>query len=218
MKKALVVEDIHDVAIWLNHRLTNVFKGIEVLNCESVSEAKFAVSDTPYINLALVDLGLPDGCGTDVIDLLRKKSSETYIIVTTIYDDDEHIFDSLKSGANGYLLKDLSEEIFEEKLKGLIQGHPPLSSSIARKIMQHFASQEKPESTSKDAQDISLTKRETEILQLVAKGFTRKEIANILGLSTNTIAKYTSFIYKKLNVSTKSEATLEAVKFGLVQP
>lgn len=153
-----------------------------------------------------------------MIASLRKKSSETYIIVTTIFDDDEHIFSSLQLGANGYLLKDLPADLFENRLRGIMMGHPPLSSSIARRIIQYFSFPSQINNISSNQESSILSEREKEILQLVAKGFSRKEIAEFLELSTNTIAKYITLIYKKLNITSKSEATLEAVRIGLVEP
>lgn len=129
MKNSIIVEDIQEVSNWLSQRLVAVFKNTELTSCESLAEANVAINKDSHINLALVDLGLPDGCGTEVIASLRKKSSETYIIVTTIFDDDEHIFSSLQLGANGYLLKDLPADLFENRLRGIMMGHPPRKCS-----------------------------------------------------------------------------------------
>lgn len=218
MKTALITEDISPVSEWLCNRLRSVFPDVDVYQCHDVNSSQQKIRELAFINIALVDLGLPDGSGIEVIQKLREKSAATYIVVTTIFDDDEHIFMSLKMGANGYLLKDLSEFSFEKRLNGLLKGDPPLSSSIARKLISFFS---EPDSYG-SKQDMAkphevLSDRETQVLQLVAKGYSRKEIAGLLDLSANTIAKYVSCIYRKLNISSKSEATIEAIKIGLVE-
>jgi DNA-binding NarL/FixJ family response regulator len=164
-------------------------------------------------DLALVDLGLPDGSGVDVVSALREHQPDAQSVVVTIHDDDEHLFPALQAGAYGYILKEQARELITEHLQRISQGEPPLSPSIARKVLAHFAAQAKP------AVDIiphvSLTERESEVLLRVAKGFTLPEIGVQLGLSRHTIADYVKQIYRKLNVSSRAEAALEAQRLGL---
>ena len=96
-------------------------------------------------DLALVDLGLPDGSGVDVVAALREQQPETQSVVVTIHDDDEHLFPALQAGAFGYILKEQARELIIEQLQRISQGEPPLSPSIARRVMAYFAAKSKPQ-------------------------------------------------------------------------
>jgi DNA-binding NarL/FixJ family response regulator len=138
--------------------------------------------------------------------------------VVTIHDDDEHLFPALQAGAFGYLLKEQPRQQLTEQLQRISQGEPPLSPSIARRVIQYFAQQAK--AAAQPAVDtlmpqVSLTERESDVLLRVAKGFTLPEIGVQLGLSRHTIADYVKQIYRKLNVSSRAEAALEAQRLGL---
>ena len=160
----------------------------------------------------MVDLGLPDGSGRDVVEKLRELQPEAQSVVVTIHDDDDHLFPALQAGAYGYILKEQPRELIAEQLQRISQGEPPLSPSIARKVIAHFASQPKPADLMPHVQ---LTERESEVLLRVAKGFTLPEIGVQLSLSRHTIADYVKQIYRKLNVSSRAEAALEAQRLGL---
>jgi DNA-binding NarL/FixJ family response regulator len=164
-------------------------------------------------DLALVDLGLPDGSGVTVVERLRELQPEAYTVVVTIHDDDEHLFPALQAGAYGYILKEQARQQIEEQLLRLSQGEPPLSPSIARRVIRHF--KEAPLRTPALLPKVLLTERETDVLLRVAKGFTLPEIAVQLGLSRHTIADYVKQIYRKLNISSRAEAALEAQRLGI---
>ena len=170
------------------------------------------VSAIPF-QLALNDLGLPDGTGVDVVSALRESQPEAQSVVVTIHDDDEHLFPALQAGAFGYILKEQPRELIAEQLQRISSGEPPLSPSIARRVIAYFAAQEKPQSDLKP--HVQLTERESEVLLRVAKGFTLPEIGVQLSLSRHTIADYVKQIYRKLNVSSRAEAALEAQRLGL---
>lgn len=161
---------------------------------------------------ALLDLGLPDGSGVDVVHRLRELQPDAQSVVVTIHDDDEHLFPALQAGAFGYILKEQPRELITEQLQRISQGEPPLSPSIARRVMAHFAAKGKPQA---QLPSVSLTERESEVLLRVAKGYTLPEIGVQLGLSRHTIADYVKQIYRKLNVSSRAEAALEAQRLGL---
>ncbi|MBP6544191.1 MAG: response regulator transcription factor, partial [Piscinibacter sp.] len=129
-------------------------------------------------------------------------------------DDDEHLFPALQAGAFGYVLKEQARELIAEQLNRMSQGEPPLSPSIARRVIAYFAAQARPQA--KDTiPHVQLTDRENEVLLRVAKGFTLPEIGVQLNLSRHTIADYVKQIYRKLNVSSRAEAALEAQRLGL---
>ena len=213
MDHILLLEDIPEIRAWLKALTKQVFPAAQITECSRVQDA-LALVNSQRFSLALLDLGLPDGSGVDVIAALRDKQPEVQSVIVTIHDDDEHLFPALQAGAFGYLLKEQSRELLIEQLQRMRQGEPPLSPSIARKVIAHFASQRRPQATNL-LPEVSLTDRETEVLLRVAKGFTLPEIGVQLGLSRHTIADYVKQIYRKLNVSSRAEAALEAQRLGL---
>ena len=209
--RALVVGDLADVRAWLADALREAFPGIEVELAGSLGEAMAKIEAPPQI--ALIDLGLPDGSGTRLIEALRRRDAGTLCIVATVFDDDAHLFPALRAGAQGYVLKDRDRATLADMLRGIAVGQPPLSSSIARRLLRHF--QPMPLQADEGA---PLTPRETEVLRLTAKGLTLNEVAAALGISRHTVSGYLKDIYRKLSVGTRAEAALEAARRGLVAP
>jgi DNA-binding NarL/FixJ family response regulator len=212
MKSILLLEDLAEIRAWLSQRVTSVFPTAEVTQCTRVRQALDCV-EVHRFDLALVDLGLPDGSGVTVVERLRELQPEAHTVVVTIHDDDEHLFPALQAGAYGYILKEQARQQIEEQLLRLSQGEPPLSPSIARRVIRHF--KEAPLRTPAHLPKVLLTERETDVLLRVAKGFTLPEIAVQLGLSRHTIADYVKKIYRKLNISSRAEAALEAQRLGI---
>lgn len=219
MNSALIVEDLPEVRAWLGHVARTAFPNLQVTTAGRRDEALTCVQRGRF-DLALIDLGLPDGSGTDVVGALRRYQPTALPVVVTIYDDDDHLFPALQAGAFGYLLKEQPEETLVAQLLRMIQGEPPLSPPIARRVLAHFAgaSHRRDVLVRQIEIEVSLTDRETEVLQRVAKGYTLPEIAQQFGLSRHTIADYIKQIYRKLNVSSRAEAALEAARRGLVNP
>ena len=212
MKNILLLEDLPEIRTWLKALVMQVFPNAQIVECARVHDAQAQVSAQKF-DLALIDLGLPDGSGVDVVSALRESQPEALSVIVTIHDDDDHLFPALQAGAYGYILKEQSRELITEQLQRISQGEPPLSPSIARKVIAYFAAQAKPQANA--LPHVSLTDRESEVLLRVAKGFTLPEIGVQLGLSRHTIADYVKQIYRKLNVSSRAEAALEAQRLGL---
>ncbi|MDH4050730.1 MAG: response regulator transcription factor EmbR [Rubrivivax sp.] len=213
MTNILLLEDLPEIRAWMRSLVERVFPGCQVSEAARVHDAIELVSALRF-DLALVDLGLPDGSGVDVVAKLRDVQPEAQCVVVTIHDDDEHLFPALQAGAFGYILKEQPRELIAEQLQRISQGEPPLSPSIARRVMAHFSAKNKPLAPSL-LPNVSLTDRESEVLLRVAKGYTLPEIGVQLGLSRHTIADYVKQIYRKLNVSSRAEAALEAQRLGL---
>lgn len=209
MHSALVVDDLAGSRDWLSRALALAFPGIVVHQAATLAEALAQIEPPPP--LALIDLGLPDGSGVRLIEALRARSAATLCIVATVFDDDAHLFPALRAGAEGYVLKDQTPEALAEMLSGIAAGQPPLSPSIARRLLRHFQPEPEPA-----AAEEALTARETDVLRLVAKGLTVIEVATMLELSRHTVAGYLKAIYRKLSVSSRAEAALEATRRGLV--
>jgi DNA-binding NarL/FixJ family response regulator len=210
----VLVEDLPEIRAWLKALVLQVFPLAHVSEAARVHDALELVSAVRF-DLAMVDLGLPDGSGVDVVSRLRETQPEAQSVVVTIHDDDEHLFPALQAGAFGYILKEQARELIIEQLQRISQGEPPLSPSIARRVIAHFAAQARPQAQAHAIPHVSLTERESEVLLRVAKGYTLPEIGVQLSLSRHTIADYVKQIYRKLNVSSRAEAALEAQRLGL---
>lgn len=215
MKRALVVEDLPEIRAWLAQVVRTAFPELEVVAAARCEEGLAAVARERF-DLALVDLGLPDGSGIEVVRALHHGQPDAVAVVVTIYDDDEHIFPALQAGAFGYLLKEQPQDALVAQLLRITSGEPPLSPPIARRVLSFFGRQAPPPVVPQE--EVRLTERETEVLQRVAKGYTLPEIAQQLGLSRHTIGDYIKQVYRKLDVSSRAEAALEAARRGLVRP
>ncbi|HNE60366.1 MAG: response regulator transcription factor [Rubrivivax sp.] len=219
MKAVLVIEDLPDIRSWLVDTVRVAFPDAEVTAIGRCGDGIDALARQPF-DVVLTDLELPDGSGVSVIRALRQQQPMALSVVVTIHDDDEHLFPALQAGAFGYLLKEASRQELVAQLQRIADGEPPLSPPIARRMLAYF-SQGGPrvvDVTRFDPHEVALNGRETDILQRVAKGYTLPEIAGQLNLSRHTVADYVKQIYRKLNVSSRAEAALEAARRGLVRP
>lgn len=213
MQSALILEDHPDSRRWLEGILVEAFPGVVVDAVDCLARARDQLAHTHY-DLALLDIGLPDGNGTTLVKQIRASHAKTYVVMATIYGDDAHLFAALKEGAQGFLLKDQPRERLVEQLRGIARGEPPLSPSIARRVLRHFRF---VAPSSVGAGQSGLTAREEEVLRLLANGYHRGDISLALGISGNTVAAHTKQIYRKLKVSGRAEATLQAVRLGVVE-
>ena len=219
MNNVLIVEDLPEIRTWLGQVARAAFPALQVTTAARLDQALVCVQQNSY-DLALIDLGLPDGSGIDVISALRRHQPQALPVVVTIYDDDDHLFPALQAGAFGYLLKEQPQDALVAQLLRMTQGEPPLSPPIARRVLAYFANagQRRDTLVRHLEHEVRLTERETDVLQRVAKGYTLPEIAVQFGLSKHTIADHIKQVYRKLNVSSRAEAALEAARRGLVQP
>ncbi|MEE9351149.1 MAG: response regulator transcription factor [Thiotrichaceae bacterium] len=209
MKTGLIIEDLPDSLIWLTDVLTLAFPNIQVSVASNLQEGfKTIAKQAP--DIALVDLGLPDGSGQEIIEKLSATSPDTISIVTSIFDDDQHLFSALRAGAKGYVLKDQSSEQMVDLLRGIASGHPPLSPTIARRLLNYF------QPTPEDLDKTQLSNREREVLTLIAKGYTLVKVGELLDITRNTTAGYVKIIYRKLNINSRAEATIQATRLGLI--
>lgn len=205
----LVLEDHKVVRKALVEVAQQVYAEAVVTEAGLCAEALQAVERQAF-DVAIVDLGLPDGSGIDVVRALRQANPAAEIIVATIFDDNTNLFDAMRAGATGYLLKESLKEELIAGLEGLRDGRPALSPSVLRRLITSMH-----EAPGSDA--TPLTPREEEVLKLIAKGLNRADVAELLGLSKFTVSDYIKTIYRKLDVSSRAEATLEAEKLGLIR-
>lgn len=208
MKVGLIIEDLPAARTWLAAALEQAFPGMQIHFAADCSEVrKHLESSIP--DLALVDLGLPDGDGTSLIAAIKARHPEALCIVASTFADDAHLFPALRAGADGYFTKDQGQTELVRILVDISAGKPPLSPGIARRLLNFFQDPEPPETP--------LTPRETEVLQLIGKGFSVAEVARLLGITKNTAAGYIKDIYRKLGINSRAEAALKAAEFGLLR-
>ncbi|MFN3713660.1 MAG: response regulator [Alcanivoracaceae bacterium] len=205
----LLVEDVPDVMVWLRKLVDIHFPGSVVRQASRCEQALQVVAER-VPRLALIDLGLPDGPGVDIIRAIKRVSPDSVCVVTTIFDDSDHLFSALHAGADGYLLKDEPEVEFVHHLRGILAGRPPLSAAIARKVLSVFRPAVE--------ETVRLAPREEQVLTLIARGFSVRSASEMLGISQHTAAGYLKSIYQKLQISSRAEATLKAIDLGLVAP
>ena len=166
-------------------------------------------------DLILMDIGMAPCNGLEATRLIKAELPETRIVIVTVSDDDDDLFEAVKSGAEGYLLKDISEEELGRTLTGIATGEPALSPGLAAKILDEFArlSREDP---AKEAELDGLTPREREVLELVVTGATNREIAAALSISENTVSFHMKHILAKLHLKNRAQAVACAIRSGLV--
>lgn len=180
----------------------------------------FALLQGPPADVLLVDLGLPDGSGIDLIGATAARWPRCNIMVATQFGDEAHVIRSIEAGAVGYLLKDSSPARMVDEIRSLAGGGSPISPIIARQILTRFQ-QNRPAPQAAPAPAAvppsPLSARETEVLDFITKGFTTLEISKLMVLSHFTVRSFVRRIYNKLEVTSKAEAIYEARSLGLLR-
>ena len=164
-------------------------------------------------DLVLMDLKMSVMNGVVATRKIQERYPEIRVLVLTTYDDDEWLFDAIRSGAAGYLLKDRPREELINAIKGTMAGKAYIDPSVAGKVLSNVA-QNMPRQ--QPPVEISLSEREQEVLQLMTQGLSNADIAGRLFLSEGTVRNYTSAIFSKLNVSDRTQAVILALRYGLV--
>jgi DNA-binding NarL/FixJ family response regulator len=167
-------------------------------------------------DVLLTDLGLPDGSGIELIRETAARHPATDIMVISVFGDEEHVLASIEAGATGYILKDSLPEEFVGLIAELRAGGSPISPVIARKLLKRFQPKKEAVDPTPEPATSGLTPRESEVLALIAKGFSFGEIARLLEVSPHTITAHVKKIYQKLAVHSRGEAVYEAGKMGLL--
>ncbi len=208
MNNVLIVEDIPHVTEWLVNAATEAFPAAQITSADSLMETREQLKCIKP-DLLLLDIGLPDGSGLDLMPLIKDHHPECVVIISTLFDDDDHVFKALRLGAKGYVLKDQSKADMAALLRGLRFGQLPISPAIANKLLLFF---------NPLPQTNQLTPRETEVLTLIAKGLTVPRVAELLAIKSSTCYSYIKSIYQKLNINSRAEAAMEASRLGLINP
>jgi DNA-binding NarL/FixJ family response regulator len=230
--RALIVEDLDEPRQWLAELLPRALPEVRrVDTAATLAQARERMASFAY-GLALVDWGLPDGTSEELISELVAARPGAAVIVATIHDNDTHVFPALRAGATGYILKSQPSAVVVSQLQRIRIGEPALSPSIALRLLQHFrdptgaaplrgqTSSGWPPLAEADRDAIEpqrqLTEREVDVLRLIGKGYKVPEAATLLGISAHTVTSYVRDIYRKLDISSRAEAAVEAARRGLV--
>ncbi len=198
--KVVIIEDIDDI----RNSLQILINGSAGFACTGAYRtAEEAIEAIPSLkpDVAIVDVHLPKGSGIDCITTLKPVCPSTQFMVFTIFQSDETVFNALKAGATGYLLKNTPPDKLLVAIVDIHQGGSPMSGQIARRVLQSFSS-----AGQRNTKLDLLTPREKEILQQLAKGYRYKEIASNLFISTETVRTHIRNIYEKLQVESRTEA------------
>lgn len=171
------------------------------------SNSEDAIAELPKIcpDVVLMDIGLPGMNGIECTKILKRNCEKTQYLICTVFEDDDNIFEALKAGATGYILKNTAPAQILNAVRELHEGGAPMSGSIARRVI---AQMQKKNEVSKEIE--SLSERENEILHLLAKGFRYKEIGDQLSISLSTVRTHIHHIYEKLQVQSRTDALNKA--------
>lgn len=173
-------------------------------------------------DVLVVDLGLPDGSGIDIIRAAGLKWPACAVLVSSAFGDEAHVMGTIEAGAAGYLLKHAEPACLADQIRSVFQGGSPISPLIARQILTRFRLVMPPEAAGAIAQDGAttarpeLSPREREVLELLTKGFTAEEIAALIEVSSHTVLTFIRRIYRKLKVNSRAQAIYEARLQGLL--
>ena len=208
--KVAIIEDRREIREGLamlisgteGFRCTGSFRSME----EALAKISFELPD-----IALCDIGLPGMSGIEGMRILKERYPQLMLLILSVYDDDERIFDALCAGACGYLLKKTPPVRLLESLREAVHGGSPMSPEVARRVIALFRDIRPPERA-----DYELTPHETRLLKLLVEGHNYKTAAVELGVSVNTVSFHMRRIYEKLQVHSKSEAVAKALRNRLV--
>jgi len=194
----IIVEDDNEMRENIHAFLSSI-EDYKVLGSFGSAEDALTDSDFSTCDILLTDIGLPGMSGVELIHALKSKFHRLQCIVLTVFEDDEHVFGALKAGATGYLLKGSRPTKLIDAIDEIVAGGSPMSGTIARKVMESFRQKE-------NVQSEVLTERENQLLGHLSRGLRYKEIADVLGISVETIRTHIRNIYQKLQVQSRTEA------------
>ena len=188
-----------------------------VVGCSSTKRDAQQLIETLKFDVMVIDLGLPDGNGIDLIRLANRLHPSSDIMVITVYGDEQHVVSSIEAGATGYILKEAESDDITGQIRLLRGGGSPVSPSVARSVLRALQNHTTGSGIVPNAEPSPLSARETEILHLLAKGMSFNEIGEILTISPHTVTAHIKKIYRKLQVHSRGEAVYEASQMGLLK-
>lgn len=200
------VRTLFELAVRSNPRLSLAFSAGTAAEAISLAVGRPA-------QVYLVDLGLPDRDGRDLIRWISAQQPAASVMVVTVFGDDAHVVSSFEAGAVGYLLKDTPADDIARRIVDLYEGGSPISPSVARHLLRRFVGRE---ANATQRVDDPLSEREREVLKLIEKGMTYEEVAEVLQISWHTVTAFLRRVYRKLQVNSRTEAVYEARQRGIL--
>jgi DNA-binding NarL/FixJ family response regulator len=195
--------------------ILSVEADIEVVGLAKDGQEAVELAEKLQPDLVLMDLKMPKLNGVQATKAIKEKFPTIAVLVLTTYDMDDWVANAIRSGANGYLLKDTPPQDIVNAIRGTVQGKSYVDPNVAGKVLQHM--QQNPVARSKLELSEALTERELDVLKLLAKGLSNQEIAESLHLSEGTVRNYLSTLFSKLGVSDRTKAAVLAIQHGLIQ-
>jgi len=208
----LVVEDEQEFLRAYCEAITRE-PGFRLVGAVTTLAAALALIEQSVPDVLVVDLGLPDGNGADLIRHAAKQRPDCDALVVTVFGDDRHVIDAIEAGATGYILKDSPPGELMHCIRELRAGGSPISPSIARRLLARMRAPAEMPAVGASP----LTEREAEILQLIAKGLSFADVGDALGISAHTVVTHVKKMYRKLSVHSRGEAVFEATQMGLLK-
>jgi RNA polymerase sigma factor (sigma-70 family) len=230
MSPALIVDDDPRMRARLRRLLDECLGGeVAAIEADCLAAARELAGRTA-LALALIDVGLPDGSGIDFIGWLRERQPQAALLIVSAYGEEDTVLAALRAGAIGYLLKEREDVELLQSLRSIQHGGAPIDPFVARRLLAVWTQvlmtvpaqnamavpRVAISAVARDAVDEDLTEREREILALVARGYSNREIAELIALSRYTVEDYTKRIYRKLAVNSRTAAVFEAQSLGLL--
>jgi DNA-binding NarL/FixJ family response regulator len=230
MWRVLIVEDDPQMREFFAASVRRCDQLTLVASVGTVADARAFLDDAAHgLDVLLTDLGLPDGSGLDVIRYARQRHPECEALVISMFGDEDNVLASIKAGALGYIHKDAAPDDIAHTILEMKAGASPISPMIARRVLSKYLSLQsnKPlapvdiaqaaiKSGANDGEKGLLSRREQEVLELIARGFSYAEIARLQAVSVHTVQTHIKSLYSKLAVHSKSEAVFEATRMGLL--
>jgi DNA-binding NarL/FixJ family response regulator len=210
--RLLLVED-QPTILEKQRRLLEGYAELAILGAARDGRTALELCEQLQPDVVLLDLGLPDIDGIQVVRELKARQSKAEILIFTIFEEEQRVLEAVRAGASGYLLKGTPAERIVEAIGEVYRGGSVIQPQLARRLLRRFQA-----AGQREGDSAALTPRETEILQLIARGLSNRAAAETLGLSRATVRTHLEHIYAKLDVSNRTEAVTEAIRRGLIEP
>lgn len=208
--RLVLVEDQPNI-LEKQQRLLEAFSELAIVGTARTAQAALKLIARLKPQVVLLDLGLPDLDGIEVVKQVKARQPEVEILIFTIFEEEARVLEAVRSGASGYLLKGTPADRIVDAIGEVHRGGSVIQPRLARRLLRHFQVEAPPSGP-------SLTPRETEILELIAKGLSNRAAAEALKLSPATVRTHLEHIYAKLDVSNRTEAVTEAIRRGIIEP
>lgn len=212
----LLLADDHEVVREGVRLVAEAVPGVEIVGEASTGREAVELARSTDPDAVLMDIDMPEMDGLAAVAYLRKERPEIRVLMLTVHEDEETIFDAVRAGAAGYLPKSAGSEDLTRALRALAQGGAYLTPLAARKVLRYLSSQAGAVREAQLAADVT-TSREREILELLANGLSSREVGEQLGISERTVNTHVGHIYRRLGVRNRVGVVREAIRLGLVE-